>query len=136
MIGRIKVLVIDDNANFCNITKMSLEHGGRYQVVTAANGEIGITLAKRTKPDVILLDIKMPVMDGGEVAERLQEDSDTSKIPIIFLTGLVKRNEVEEGGGYLSGHPFIAKPFRTEELIKRIEDVLSEYSEQALADSE
>jgi len=126
MMGRINVLVIDDNANFCNITKMSLEHGGKYRVATATNGEMGITLAKRTKPDVILLDIKMPVMDGGEVAERLREDSATSKIPIIFLTGLVRRNEVEEGGGYLSGHPFIAKPFRTEELTKRIEEVLSE----------
>jgi CheY-like chemotaxis protein len=126
MMGRIKVLVIDDNASFCNITKMSLEHGGKYQVVTATNGEMGITLAKRTRPDVVLLDIKMPVMDGGEVAERLQEDSVTSKIPIIFLTGLVKRNEVEEGSGYLSGHPFIAKPFRTEELTKRIKDVLTE----------
>jgi CheY-like chemotaxis protein len=136
MMGRTKVLVIDDNASFCNITKMSLEHGGKYQVVTATNGEMGITVAKRTMPDVILLDIKMPSMDGGEIAERLQEDSTTSKIPIIFLTGLVKRNEVEAGGGYLSGHPFMAKPFRTEELMKRIEDVLTEHSEQSLADSE
>jgi CheY-like chemotaxis protein len=125
MTGRIKILVIDDNAGFCNVTKMSLEYRGKYQVVTATNGELGITLAKRVKPDMVLLDIKMPAMDGGEVAARLMEDRLTSHIPIIFLTGLVKQNEVEEGGGYLSGHPFIAKPFRIEELTKRIEDVLS-----------
>ena len=49
-----------------------------------------------------------------------------SNIPIIFLTGLVKQDEVEAGGGYLSGHPFIAKPFRTEDLTKRIEAILSD----------
>jgi CheY-like chemotaxis protein len=125
MMERTKVLVIDDNLGFCNITKMSLEHGGRYHVVTATNGEMGIALVKRTKPDVVLLDIRMPAMDGAEVASRLLEDRLTSNIPIIFLTGLVKKNEVDEAGGYLSGHPFIAKPFRTEDLRKRIQDVLS-----------
>jgi CheY-like chemotaxis protein len=94
-------------------------------VFIARNGELGIAMAKRVRPDIVLLDIRMPAMDGGEVAARLMEDRLTSHIPIIFLTGLVKQNEVEEGGGYLSGHPFIAKPFRIEELTKRIEDVLS-----------
>ncbi len=126
MMGRAKVLVIDDNLGFCNITKMSLEHGGKYQVVTVTNGEMGLVVAKRMRPDVVLLDIKMPTMDGGEVAARLLENRLTSSIPIIFLTGLVRKNEVDEAGGYLSGHPFIAKPFRTEELTRRIEDVLSE----------
>ncbi len=65
-------------------------------------------------------------MSGGEVAARLMEDPSTSHIPIVFLTGLVKQDEVEVGGGYLSGHPFIAKPVRIEELIKRIEGILSE----------
>jgi len=126
MLGRTKVLIIDDNASFCNITKLTLEKVGRYQVFTATSGEQGIALAKRHRPDVVLLDIKMPSMSGGEVAARLMEERLTSNIPIIFLTGLVKQDEVEAGGGYLSGHPFIAKPFRTEDLTKRIEAILSD----------
>jgi DNA-binding response OmpR family regulator len=94
-------------------------------VFIARNGELGIAMAKRVRPDIVLLDIRMPAMDGGEVAARLRGDRLTSHIPIIFLTGLVSQNEVKEGGGYLSGHPFIAKPFRIKELTKRIEDVLS-----------
>ncbi|MBA4390649.1 MAG: hypothetical protein C0399_06910 [Syntrophus sp. (in: bacteria)] len=129
MMERTKVLVIDDNMSFCNITKLSLERGGRYQVYTATNGEQGIAMVKRHRPDIVLLDIKMPTMSGGEVAARLMENPSTSRIPIIFLTGLVKHDEVEAGGGYLSGHPFIAKPFRTEELIKRIEGILLEDGE-------
>jgi CheY-like chemotaxis protein len=129
MTVRTKVLVIDDNTGFCNITKLSLERGGRYQVYTATSGEQGISMAKRHRPDIVLLDIKMPRMSGGEVAARLMEDPSTSHIPIIFLTGLVRQDEVEAGCGYLSGHPFIAKPFRTEELIKRIEGILSDNAE-------
>ena len=132
MMERTKVLVIDDNTSFCNITKLSLERGGRYQVYMAANGEHGILMAKRHRPDIVLLDIKMPTMSGGEVAARLMEDPSTSHIPIVFLTGLVKQDEVEAGGGYLSGHPFIAKPFRIEELIKRIEGILSEKFKRSL----
>jgi CheY-like chemotaxis protein len=129
MIERTKVLLIDDNTSFCNITKLSLERGGRYQVYMATSGEQGIFMAKRHRPDIVLLDIKMPTMSGGEVAARLMEDPSTSHIPIVFLTGLVNQDEVEAGGGYLSGHPFMAKPFRTEELIKRIEGILSESTE-------
>ncbi|HVN95078.1 MAG TPA: response regulator [Syntrophorhabdaceae bacterium] len=121
---RRKILVVDDNTHFCNVTKLALETMGRYQVITANTGTQGITLAKTHKPDAILLDIKMPRMDGGEVAARLMEDHATNRIPVIFLTGLVSSDEVEQGGGYLSGHPFIAKPFKTVELLKKIETVL------------
>jgi len=118
-----KILVIDDNADFCEITRLYLHHTWRYRVLTAQNGREGIDLAKKHKPDVILLDIKMPVMDGGKVAEFLMEDSSTSNIPIIFLTGLVMQDEVKERGGFIAGRPFVAKPFRLEELTERIESV-------------
>lgn len=124
MAEKTKVLVIDDNTSFCNITKLSLERTGRYQVYIATKGEQGINMAKKHRPDVVLLDIKMPAMSGGEVAASLMEDRITSRIPIIFLTGLVRQDEVEAGGGYLSGHPFMAKPFRIEELTKRIEEIV------------
>jgi CheY-like chemotaxis protein len=118
-----KVLLIDDNRDFCEITRLWLHHTWRYRVVTAASGPMGIDLARKVRPDVILLDVRMPVMDGGRVAEHLMEDNSTSDIPIIFLTGLVRREEVEESGGFIGGRPFIAKPFHLEELTGMIETV-------------
>jgi CheY-like chemotaxis protein len=118
-----KVLLIDDNRDFCEITRLWLHYTWKYRVVTAASGPTGIDLARKVRPDVILLDIKMPVMDGGRVAEHLMEDSSTSDIPIIFLTGLVMREEVEESGGFIADRPFIAKPFHLKELTGMIETV-------------
>jgi CheY-like chemotaxis protein len=118
-----KVLLIDDNRDFCEITRLWLHYTWKYRVVTAANGPMGIDLARKVRPDVILLDVRMPVMDGGKVAEHLMEDGSTSDIPIIFLTGLAMREEVEEGGGFIGGRPFIAKPFHLEELTGMIETV-------------
>ena len=118
-----KVLLIDDNRHFCEITKLWLHHTWKYRVVTAENGPTGIDLARKVRPDVILLDVRMPVMDGGRVAEHLLEDSSTSSIPIIFLTGLVRREEVAQGDGFIAGRPFIAKPFRLEELTEMIEAI-------------
>lgn len=118
-----KVLVIDDNIDFCDATRLYLHCTSKYRVVTAQNGPTGIDLARTYRPDVILLDIKMPMMDGGKVAELLMEDRSTGNIPIIFLTGLVMAEEVRERGGFIASHPFIAKPFRLEELTERIESV-------------
>jgi len=125
VIDKKKVLLIDDNEEFCEITRLWLHHTWRYRVVTAGSGPAGIDLAKKHRPDVILLDVRMPGMDGGRVAEFLIEDTATSGIPIIFLTGLVMRDEVEQGGGFIAGRPFIAKPFNLEELTGMIETVTS-----------
>jgi len=118
-----KVLLIDDNKDFCEVTRLCLHHTWKYRVVTAESGARGIGLARKYRPDVILLDVKMPAMDGGRVAEFLMEDSSTSSIPIIFLTGLVMRGEVAQRGGFIGGRPFIAKPFHLEELTGMIETV-------------
>jgi len=125
VIDKKKVLLIDDNEEFCEITRLWLHHTWRYRVVTAKSGPAGIALARKHRPDVILLDVRMPVMDGGRVAEFLMEDTSTSGIPIIFLTGLVMRDEVQQGGGFIAGRPFIAKPFSLEELTGMIETVTS-----------
>lgn len=95
----------------------------RYSVVTAYTGEAGIQLAKKVRPDAIILDIKMPGMDGGKVAESLRDDIVTSSIPIIFLTGLVSQKEVDRQGGYIGGHPFIAKPFDVRDLADLTESI-------------
>jgi CheY-like chemotaxis protein len=118
-----KVLLIDDDKILCDVTKALLHQTMKYQVTTAQTGEAGIQLARKIMPDVILLDIKMPGMDGGRVAENLGEDASTDSIPIIFFTGLISQDEADRQGGYIGGHPFIAKPFDVKKLTDMIESV-------------
>ncbi len=118
-----KVLIIDDDKELCEITKALLHQTMHYQVLTAQSGMAGIQLARKHRPDVILLDVKMPGMDGGRVAEHLGDDDLTSSIPIIFLTGLIRQEEADREGGYIAGHPFIAKPFDLKKLTDMIETV-------------
>lgn len=118
-----KVLLIDDDKDLCEVTKALLHQTMKYQVLTAQTGAAGIQLAKKHRPDVILLDIRMPEMDGGRVAENLGDDTLTSFIPIIFLTGLIRQDEVDDQGGYIAGHPFVAKPFDLKKLTDIIEMV-------------
>ncbi len=119
-----RILIIDDERDFCRMVKFNLERTKQYEVLFATDGRSGIEIARSKKPDLILLDIRMPKMSGGEIAEELLEDPSTNKIPIVFLTALVKKEEVAKQSGYISGRPFIAKPVTSQDLIKRIEEEL------------
>lgn len=116
-----KVLLIDDEEDFCFFVKLNLQKAGKYQVFTATSGKDGIELVKQLKPDLILLDIMMPNMSGGQVAEILLEDESTSRIPIIFVTAAIEEEEVEKHMGRIGGRDFIAKPVTVEKLIEKIE---------------
>jgi len=120
-----KVLLIDDEKDFCFFVSRNLEQTGEFQVLTATNGEEGISLARKEKPDVILLDIVMPKVYGPDVAEVLVADPKTKDIPLIFLTAVVTEKEVGvESIKEIGGHNFIAKPVDTERLISSIKMVL------------
>src|SRR5688572_1869532 len=82
---RIKILVIDDDPDLLNIIKTQLKFSG-YDVITAYNGEEGIHLARTESPDLVIVDLLMPVMDGFEVCRRLRQDRMTYLTPIIMLT--------------------------------------------------
>lgn len=120
-----RILIIDDEKDFCRMVKLNLERTKQYEVLFATDGRSGIEIARNRKPDLILLDIRMPGMSGGEIAEELLDDPSTSTIPIIFLTALVKKDEVAKQSGYISGRPFIAKPVTAQDLIKRIEEEMN-----------
>jgi len=119
-----KILVIDDEEHFCRALKMGLEMKSAFQVLTATRGVEGIRMAKTQKPDLILLDIMMPGMAGTEVAEELSENPVTSSIPIIFVTAIVKEDEVRKRSGVSGGRIFVAKPVKIDELIKTMNAVL------------
>lgn len=84
------ILVIDDEDNVREVTSMSLEVMGGWQTLTASNGADGIEIAKREKPDAILLDVMMPGMDGPTTFRALQQDETTRTIPVLLLTAKVQ----------------------------------------------
>lgn len=117
-----KILVIDDDIAICELIKINLELSG-FSVFTANNGEIGFALAKQELPNVIVLDVMMPEIDGYTVAKRIRENQATKDIPIIMLTALSQlENKVT---GYNIGvDDYLCKPFEVEELILRIKALL------------
>jgi len=117
-----KVLVIDDEPEITDIIETFLESVG-YEVKSENSSVIGIERAKTFLPDLILLDIMMPFMDGYEVCKELKKDEKTSKIPVIFLTGKDARSD--EGKSFqVGGDLFIKKPFSCERLLEIVKIVL------------
>ncbi len=125
MSGRPKVLVIDDQSDFCQFVKWSLENTGRFEVIVSTDGASGITLAQKERPELILLDIRMPKMNGAEVADHLLHSDETRDIPIAFVTGLLQKEEVSKRSGYIHGFPFITKPVTKDELIQHVDAVFA-----------
>ncbi|MBI2103970.1 MAG: response regulator [Candidatus Omnitrophica bacterium] len=117
------VLMIDDEASGRKITKLLLERSG-YHVLTAPGGEEGLVLAKAEHPDVILLDIMMPKMDGYETLRCLKRDPDTKIIPVLMLTA--KGSDQDIAMSFKLGAVFhLDKPFETKDLLRRIEGALA-----------
>lgn len=122
--SRKKILIIDDEEKYCLAIKKALELKTDFDVLTATNGVEGIRMAKTQKPDVILLDVMMPGMFGTDVAEKLSNDPITCSIPVIFVTAIIKQEEIESSNYIAGGHSFIAKPVILDDIIKKIHEVL------------
>ncbi|MDN5310122.1 MAG: two-component system, OmpR family, alkaline phosphatase synthesis response regulator PhoP [Methanolobus sp.] len=119
---REKILIVDEEIDASTALKVALEAEG-YNVIEALDGYEGIRKAKSETPDVILLDIMMPVMDGFEVCRRLKADPVSSHIPVIMLTA---KGEVDDKveGLELGADDYVTKPFNLKELKARIRMVL------------
>jgi CheY-like chemotaxis protein len=115
-----RILIVDDDPNSTHLVKILLERSGPYLVVEENDATKADQTAHNFKPDVILLDIIMPKMDGGELATHIESDRELHDTPIIFLTALVTHGEAR-GGLHIQGHPFVAKPISIPELIEAIE---------------
>ncbi len=127
MKSKTKILLVDDDKDFVESTKLVLE-SKPYEVVVAYNGEEGLAKAREEKPDLIILDIIMPVKDGFGAAEQLKKDSELKKIPVIMLTSFSeKRGETSlsvSQGLTLETEDYVDKPVSPEELLKRVERLL------------
>jgi DNA-binding response OmpR family regulator len=118
-----KVLVIDDEAPIRLLCRVNLEAEG-MEVVEAPDGPSGLEAAAGERPDVILLDVMMPVLDGWSVAERLLEDERTGSIPIVFLTARADLRDRARGID-LGGLDYITKPFNPVELASVVSGVVT-----------
>jgi len=126
MADKKKILLIDDEEDFCFFLKNNLEDTGEFEVMTATNGEEGLVLAKTKSPDLILLDVIMPGVSGTAVAENLLSDPKTVVIPIIFLTAVVEKAEMENASyKEIGGNKFIAKATSVDEVAAAIKSVLN-----------
>lgn len=127
-----KILMIDDEVDFCYFTKKNLENTKEFEVSVENSAVAGIKAAVEKSPDLILLDIIMPELNGSEVAFRLVNNPMTKDIPIIFLTCLAEEKDLTEYDGLklIGGRRFLSKPCQTPELIKVIKEVLEEKSDK------
>lgn len=117
-----KVLIADDDAKFLGMLKLQLKAAG-YDVATAQDSYLALQSARRSTPDIILLDVNMPAGDGFSVRGRLQRIATTARIPVIFLTGeqsaRIRKHSREFGASAV-----VHKPFELEELLAEMEDAL------------
>jgi len=116
-----RILLVDDEPTITRTLKLYLEGTGSYEVRAENRGSTAVQAAREFKPDLILLDVAMPDMDGGEVAAQVRADDALKGTPIVFLTALVKKQEVVVSGGDIGGYPYIAKPLEPEKVIEVIE---------------
>ena len=114
-----KILIVDDVADELLIIKKRLTGAG-HEVITASNGNDAVAMAQHHQPNLIILDLVMPGMDGVETAGILEKDPKTQDIPIIFLTCLLTKDE-ERSGSLRGSHYFMAKPYNPDKLLDVVE---------------
>lgn len=121
-VDRKRILVVDDEIYIVHILEFSLTMEG-YQVLTAADGEEAMRLIEQERPDLVVLDIMMPKMDGYEVCRRLRQDEQLKGIPVILLSA--KGRAVDREVGLQAGaDDYITKPFSPRKLLEKIRDLL------------
>jgi DNA-binding response OmpR family regulator len=117
-----KVLIVDDEPGVVKMVRFLLEKNS-FGVVSATEGEEGVKLAAQEKPDLILMDIMMPSIDGNEATRRLKDNEITRNIPIIMLSALGQEGDVAKSLE-LGAIDYIVKPFHPQELLERVKKIL------------
>ncbi|HEY6169760.1 MAG TPA: response regulator [Verrucomicrobiae bacterium] len=116
-----KILVVDDNVSLSRLLRQQLEAAGDFLVRVENQAGQALAVMRKFKPDVVVLDVMMPEIDGGYIAAEMKADAALAKTPVIFLTGSVRKEEVKDHHGIIGGMPFLAKPVRMDELLKWID---------------
>lgn len=112
-----RILIVDDNVALSQMLKTQLDEIGGFVVEVQNQSTAAIATGREFRPDLAILDVMMPEIDGGHLAALMKEDPILRDVPIIFLTGSVRREEVEGRHGIIGGMPFLAKPAKLDDLL-------------------
>ena len=119
-----RILVVDDQADITRMLKLNLEQTNDYEVRMENNFRLALAAAEEFHPDLILLDVVMPGIDGGNLASRLEASPKLKGVPIVFLTAAATKEEVSARRGRIGGLPFLAKPVNTAEVVRCLKEYL------------
>ena len=112
-----RILAVDDQTSNTRLMKLHLERTNDYEVREENSAQAALAAAEEFQPHLIMLDVMMPGMDGGELAARFRANPKLKDVPIVFLTAAVTKREVESGNGLVGGYPFLAKPVVLSEVL-------------------
>ena len=121
-----RVLIIDDDPSLARMLALTLKQTGLYETRDENHAMNALATARQFKPDLVVLDVMMPEMDGGDVLAQLRADAATKHTPVIFMTALVGSEEAPMGGMDSGGNRFLPKPVSCVELTQCIESILGE----------
>lgn len=121
-----RILIIDDDEGLSKLVKIILDETGLYETKVENRSNRALRSASEFRPDLILLDVDMPGLDGGDVARQIRDDSSLRETPIIFFTSLVSRTEAGHGIISRGGENFLAKPVDPGLLVRCVHEVLTE----------
>jgi DNA-binding response OmpR family regulator len=119
-----RILIVDDEKGFTSMLSLNLEVTGRYDVKVVNDSSNVINEALDFRPELILLDVIMPKLEGPDIAMELKNHASLKTIPVVFLTATVTVDEVYSQGGKIGGHSFVAKPSNLSVLIDSIEKAI------------
>ena len=118
-----RILIVDDNPRFSHSARLILQESGQYVVCEENDAASAVETARSFRPDLVLLDLVMPQLDGAEVAAQVESDWALHGVPIVFVTGLVTRDEARNGER-IDGHRVVSKPVSSFDLLGAVEESL------------
>jgi CheY-like chemotaxis protein len=119
-----RILLVDDEPFLTSLLRMNLEDTGEYEVREENNSLNALEVIKDFIPDLVILDVMMPDLDGADILFRLKNDQRLKHIVVVFHTATVSRAELSSHGGIISGYPFLPKPATADQIIDFIEEHL------------
>lgn len=122
-----KILIAEDERDIRDLIVFTLQFAG-YQVAAAANGEEAVNMARQNKPDLILMDVRMPRMTGYEACALMKADPDLRDVPVVFLSAKGQDSEIQTGL-QVGAVEYLLKPFAPDQLILRVQEVLQKYGQ-------
>lgn len=120
-----KILIVEDEPDIRDLIAFTLRFAG-YEIVTGSNGEEAVQLAKQEFPDMILLDVRMPVMTGYEACKLIKADPELKDVPVVFLSAKGQEAEIRDGMD-AGAEDYLLKPFAPDQLTERVRSILAKF---------